>query len=165
MICWSRHVIGWVMCRKTMIPQTVGGDSGTVPLAPRCWSFLWLRREFLGIFWWLLAASQTQADWQSLVVSSGSKCFADLWVVDWTAIADWCWSFARGLDSWQQRLESSQRTISKQVHFLLTFLFHPPLGGGLEGRLKHLRTLIKVDFKKSRPTINPIMIRRFFMAS
>jgi hypothetical protein len=36
---------------------------------------------------------------------------------------------------------------------LLTFTFHDPLvDGGLEGRLKRLRTLIKVDFENSKPT-------------
>ena len=40
--------------------------------------------------------------------------------------------------------------LASQPDFLLTFLFSY-LGDGLEGRLKHLRTLIKVGFEKSKP--------------
>lgn len=51
----------------------------------------------------------------------------------------------------QQRLESPQRTIYKQVHINLCPINLPfplPLvGGGLEGRLMCLRTLIKVGFE------------------
>jgi hypothetical protein len=49
-----------------------------------------------------------------------------------------------------------QRIISKQVHILLcpVNLSFPlsPVGGGLEGRLKHLRTLIKAGFEKYKMT-------------
>jgi hypothetical protein len=53
-------------------------------------------------------------------------------------------------------LELLEKTVSKQVHIFLypinlSFLL-PLVGGGLEGRLKHLRTLIKVGFEKSKPT-------------
>jgi len=38
---------------------------------------------------------------------------------------------------------------------LLTFSFPLPLvSGGLEGRLRHLRTVIKVGFEKYKPTQN-----------
>jgi hypothetical protein len=105
-----------------------------------------------------------------------SCCFCELWTIgkallfllDWMAIANLWRMFASGLSyhcwfvwtelliSWQWRLESPQRTISKQVHILLCPIklsFPLPLvSGGLEGRLEHLRTLIKVDFEKSKPT-------------
>ena len=58
--------------------------------------------------------------------------------------------------SWQCRLDSPQRTLSKQAHSLLcpvnlSFPL-PPEGGGLEGRLEHLNTRIKVGFRKYKPT-------------
>jgi hypothetical protein len=58
----------------------------------------------------------------------------------------------------KQRLESLQTTTSKQVPIPLSYL--PSftlrcLDGGLEGRLKHLRTLIKVGFEKSKATLLP----------
>ena len=64
----------------------------------------------------------------------------------------YCWYS----DKWQ--MESLQRTTSKQVHIPLSYL--PSftlrcLDGGLEGRLKHLRTLIKVGFEKSKATLLP----------
>jgi hypothetical protein len=40
-----------------------------------------------------------------------------------------------------------------QLLFPITLSFPLPLmGGGLEGKLKSLRTLIKVGFEKSKPT-------------
>ena len=36
----------------------------------------------------------------------------------------------------------------------------PLLGGGLEGRLKHLRTLIKVGLEKSKPTFSGCFFSR-----
>jgi hypothetical protein len=62
------------------------------------------------------------------------------------------------LISWQQRFESPppQKIISKQVHIPIcpiSFSFLLPLvSGRLEGRLKHLRTLIKAVFEESKPT-------------
>jgi hypothetical protein len=55
------------------------------------------------------------------------------------------------------------RTISKQVCISLcpvnlSFLL-PLVVGGLEGRLQHLRTLIKVGFEKSKPTVGTNYIR------
>ena len=48
------------------------------------------------------------------------------------------------LNCWQRRCNLLQRTISKQVHFTHIFSFLLPLvGGGLEGRLTYLRTIIK----------------------
>jgi hypothetical protein len=59
------------------------------------------------------------------------------------------------LISWQQRLESPQRTISKQVHIFLcpiNLSFPLPLvGRRIEETLKRLWTLIKVGFEKCKP--------------
>jgi hypothetical protein len=53
-------------------------------------------------------------------------------------------------------LDFLQRTISKQVHILLfpinLSIPLPLVDGRLEGRLKQLTTLIKVDFEKYKPT-------------
>lgn len=47
----------------------------------------------------------------------------------------------------QHRWELLQRTLSKQVDFPCTLSFPLPLvGGGQQGRLKHLRTIIKYRF-------------------
>lgn len=82
-------------------------------------------------FWWLL-----------LVAPMDSYKLAEphfFWIKPLVLICVWC--FAVGQDCWQQRLESPERTISKQVHnscLLLTFF--PPLmlvSDGLEGKLKH----------------------------
>jgi hypothetical protein len=49
-----------------------------------------------------------------------------------------------------------QRTISKQVHFPRILSFPLPLvGGGLEGRLKHLRTIIERRVEKNEKPQNP----------
>jgi hypothetical protein len=70
------------------------------------------------------------------------------------------------LTSWQSRLDLPQRTISKHVHILLcsTNLSFPlPLvGSRLEGRLKHLTTLIEIGFEKIKPTNYSVCIRVFF---
>lgn len=92
------------MCRKNinMIPQIVGEGSSTGSPCTTLLVFVcWLCRELLVILWWFLEASQTQADWKTLVISFGSNCFADLsgdCQVDWSGAADSCWSSARGLD-------------------------------------------------------------------
>ena len=85
--------------------------------------------------------------WQSLAVSSGSSCC--YWymcsVCSWTGL----------LIFWQQRLVPSQRITSKQVHkppCPINHLSPRPLVSGLEGRLKHSRTLNKVDLEKAKPT-------------
>jgi hypothetical protein len=56
--------------------------------------------------------------------------------------------------SWQHRLDLLQRTVSKQVHILLCPINHslplPLVGSGLEGRLKHARTLTKIGFGRQR---------------
>ena len=86
----------------------------------------------------------------------------------WTAIADsWmvfvsgsscgCWFvWAELLLSWQWRLDLLQRTISKQVHVPLCpinlFFALPLMGGRVEGRLRRLRTFIKVGIEQSEPT-------------
>jgi hypothetical protein len=67
-----------------------------------------------------------------------------LFALDWIAATDEC-------------LKSSQTIISKQVLIPLVLLTISPLPtpsllNGLEERLKHLRTLIKVVFEKSKPT-------------
>jgi hypothetical protein len=64
-----------------------------------------------------------------------------------------CWfMWTELLISWQGTLDLLQRTLSKQVHILLcssNLSFPLPLvGSGLEGRLKHLRTLNKCRFWK-----------------
>jgi hypothetical protein len=55
-----------------------------------------------------------------------------------------------------KKKKKKKKTISKQVHIPfcpLNLSFPLPLvGGGLEGRLKHLRTLTKVGFENSKPT-------------
>ena len=88
-----------------------------------------------------------------------------LWfLLDWAAVADSWMVFASGssyhcwfvwtelLISWQHRLDLLRRAISKQVHILLcpiNLSFPLPLvGDGVEGLLKHLRTLIKSRFWK-----------------
>ena len=49
----------------------------------------------------------------------------------------------------QHRWKLLQRTISKQVHFPCTLSFPLPLvGGRLEGRLKHLKTIIGFEKKE-----------------
>lgn len=56
---------------------------------------------------------------------------------------------------WQLRLESPQGTTSKQVYnppFPINLHSPLPLVSGLEGTLKCLRMLNKVDFEKSKPT-------------
>jgi hypothetical protein len=65
------------------------------------------------------------------------------------------WCFASGLDFRQQRLEPPQGTISKQVHTPCPISHFPPLplANGLSGKLKSLRTLIKVAFEKYKPTV------------
>ena len=81
---------------------------------------------------------------------------ADSWMVFVRGSSYGCW-FVRTelLISWQCRLDSPQRTISKQVHILLcpiNLAFPLPLVvGGLEGRLRHLSTVIKVDLEKYKP--------------
>lgn len=51
-------------------------------------------------------------------------------------------------------MESSQGITSEQstTPFPIILLFPLPLVDGLEERLKHLRTLDKVDFEKSKPS-------------
>jgi hypothetical protein len=75
-------------------------------------------------------------DWQRLV-SSGSNYHC--WF-EWTKL----------LIYWQHRLDSLQRTISKQLHILLCSinLFFPLhlVADGQEGTLKHLSTPFKVKF-------------------
>ena len=66
-----------------------------------------------------------------------NKC---LWV-DRATAADLCTEL---LLSWQHWRELLQRTISKHIHFPCILAFPPPLvSGGLEGKLKHLRTITK----------------------
>jgi hypothetical protein len=67
-----------------------------------------------------------------------------------------CWFLWTDLlISWQCKLNSPQRTISKQVHIVLypiNLSFPLPLmGGGPEWQAKHLSTLIKVGFFKFKP--------------
>lgn len=87
--------------------------------------------------------------WWSLVISSGLStcCWFMFGVSEWTRL----------LISWQWRLEMPPKTISKQVHTPVSFerfIFPLPLVGGLEGRLKPLRTLIRVCFEKSKSAGN-----------
>jgi hypothetical protein len=80
-------------------------------------------------------------------------------------IQEWCSSVDQAaaadvwtelLISWQCRFYSLQRTISKQVLNILcpiNLSFPLPLvGGGVEGRLKHLSNLIKKGFEKYKLT-------------
>jgi hypothetical protein len=64
-------------------------------------------------------------------------------ILDWTA------------EILTTKIVSPQRTTSKHVYTPPCSIKHlsPPLVGGLEGRSKHLRTLIKVGFEKSKPTL------------
>ena len=66
-----------------------------------------------------------------------SFCWIDLHVADSSKL----------LTSWQHRQDLLQRTISIQVHspHILSFSL-PMMGGGLEGRLKCLRTVSKSRF-------------------
>ena len=61
-----------------------------------------------------------------------------------------------GSPSWGSRMSIKIQTASGQSTTLLNrpinHLFPLPLIGGLYGRLKHLRTLIKIGFKNNKPT-------------
>ena len=96
-------------------------------------------KELLMVFWMLLAAL-VDSCWLA-------KPCGYFWIKQLLLIHVWC--FTSGLFYRQQKLESPQRTTSKQVHSLLPPL---PLVSGLQMRLKLLRTLIKVDFEKYKPT-------------
>lgn len=104
-------------------------------------NFSWYSGSFLLLL-------QTQPSWQSLQFSSGSNWCC--WFENWATTAD----------SWQWRLESPQRTLSKQDRISLCpinlFLPLPLAGGGLEERLKHWRTLFKVGLYKSKRAENSI---------
>lgn len=66
-----------------------------------------------------------------------------LTILNWTAVV-----LTNG--DWNRH----QRTTSKQIHISLVpfTIFSPlPLDGGLEGKLKHLGTLIKVGVEKYKP--------------
>ena len=124
-----------------------------------CRSFI--ERNTLKNFWWcswrFYSLLQT---WEKLTVSSGSNWYcwfptgvADLWMVFASGSRYCCWFvWTDLLISWQCRLNILQRTIFKPVHILLcpiNLAFSLPLvDGELEGRLKHLRTLIKSRFWK-----------------
>jgi hypothetical protein len=130
---------------------TDSGKESMVCLAPPCWSLLttgmywfalyciaelclwWLHREKLAKellvrFLQLLACSVNLGDW-----------WASPFLLDWTALADSCEVSASGLNWEQWRLESPQRTISKQVHFLcilITFLSTTSGGWWVRGKVK-----------------------------
>jgi hypothetical protein len=78
---------------------------------------------------------------------------ADSWMV---FVCYHCWiMWAELLISWQNKLYSLQRNISKQVHIILcpiNFSFSLPLiSDVLEGRLKHLSTLTRESLEKYKP--------------
>jgi hypothetical protein len=90
-----------------------------------CCGFMWYSGCFLLLLWAHAFVLISRASWSLL---DGATAI-DLCLVfaEWTGlpllIRVWC--FVSGLNCWQWRLESPQRTISKQVHkacFLLTFL-------------------------------------------
>ena len=84
-----------------------------------------------------------------------------LWM-DWAAAAD-LWT--KLLISWQRRWDLLQRTLSEQVHFPHSFTSSLSLVGvGPEGRLKHLRTIIKSKLWKIKITDihNHSSVRGFF---
>jgi hypothetical protein len=125
-------------------------------------TLLWLHtekctKELLLIFWNLLATSRDLGNWQSLKVSSGSNCPANSGMLFSRGLSYCCWFVQiELLISWQWRLELPQRTVSKQVKITLcsiNFSFELPLvNTGLEERLKHWRTFIKVGLAKCKPT-------------
>jgi hypothetical protein len=78
--------------------------------------------------------------------------FFDSWMTFASHSSYHCWfMWTEPLISWHSRLDSPQRTISKQVHILLCpinlFFPLPQVGGRLEERLKHLNILSKICFK------------------
>ena len=106
-------------------------------------NFWWYSGSFLPLLW-------TQAYWQSLTVSSGSNCWFANGVCEWIKLlllipVNWT---ADNSDNENWNYPNS--TVSNQVHILLcpiNLSFPLPLvDGGLNGRLKHLSTLIKVGF-------------------
>jgi len=104
-----------------------------------CWSSLvftsWremCQRTSHGWFWLLILT------WQSLAVSAG-LCYWFVFVVCyWTGL----------LVSWQQEWSCPKELLLNRPTTPLTF-FHITPVGGLEGRLRHLRTLNKVGFEKN----------------
>ena len=135
MFCWSRSLRGHVIFGKniSITQQTVDNALALVSLAflvdlhlsqsdfieknaPK--NFSW----YSGGFWRLL---QPPADWPA-------ETRGFFWIEPLLPIHVWC--SASGLDCWQQRLESPQRTTSKQVQvplLLLTSLPPLPLFSGL----------------------------------
>jgi hypothetical protein len=117
---------------------------------------LWLHREKLAkelVLFWLLLAASMDLCWFSSLEPRGF-----FWIEPPLLIP--VWSLPTGLDcrypdnkDWYHlKGLLLNRSISNPL-VLLTILFPLPLVDGLEGRLKHLRTLIRVGFeKKSKPT-------------
>ena len=88
---------------------------GLRPVGEPC-SFFWIELQLL-ICDWCLPSGLDYSCW----------FLGGIYQVVWTVAANSCLVFASGLDREKRRLESSQRTISKQVHFLcilIIFLSH-----------------------------------------
>ena len=103
-------------------------------------------------FWWVLVASC--CFYRLRLIGRVSQFLLDrtvvanLLIVSVSGLNYHCWFLGTELlMSWQCRLDSPQRTLSKQLHTLLcpiNLSFPLPLvGGRLEGRLRYLRTIIK----------------------
>ena len=112
---------------REMKPRTFPG----IPLGPSCWLVLKLRP----------AVSARQCNWCWFM-------FAIQTLPNWLLV--YPWSVCKWIElplltcAWQHRWDLLQRTISKQVHFPQILSFPLPLvGGGLEGRLKHLKPIFK----------------------
>jgi hypothetical protein len=164
MSCWSKCLRGHVMLGKCIfiMQQTV---DDTPPWF--CFAFFtgyclsWLCREkftkeLLMIFPWLLAAS-LDLGWLATGKASWFPLDQTALVNSWTVFASGssyhCWFMRTELQiSWHWRLESPLLNRSTSAFALLTFSLLL-VGGRLEWRLKHLRTLIKVSFENKTTPI------------
>lgn len=102
-------------------------------------NFSWYSSSFLSLSWLVQI-------WQSLDVSAGSCCY--YWLM--FGACYWNGLLISNTEEWN----CPQGTTFEQVHNTLSFVLLFPLSlvGGLEGRLKCLRTLDKVGFEKSKPS-------------
>lgn len=89
-----------------------------------------------------------------LEVSPGGTTVADSWMLCSSALSHPSWFVLTGCWYPNNEDEKCPRPISEQVHLPfcpINFPFPLPLvGGELEGRLKYLKTLIRVGLKKSK---------------
>ena len=135
MFCWSRRLKGRVIFRKNIniTPQTVRGHSCIANALQHCTG-------------WFLLLPQTRANlpeqWGLHSIKLLLLIHVCCLLLDWTADI---LTTKLGIAPKQLLLNRSTTPL------VLLTIFLPTLVGGLEGRLKHLRTLNKIGFEKSKP--------------